>query len=242
MHFDPLILIIGLWIGLAKGGLGGAVAGAIILPLLSQTMTVPQAVGITLPLLIIGDSFAMRSYWREWDADYIRLMLPISVVGVVIGAILLDTLPEDILRRTLGIITLLIVAYNLLSSTLNNITYYPRNWHGYLAGATGGVSSALANAGGPPIAAYLLLQDLKPSRYVATFTLYFFIVNLLKVPIFVAQGVIKIEYLINTLWVMPVILLGVLIGRWVVERMNPTLFRWLIIVALVWSSWQLLFN
>ena len=54
-----IIILAGLIIGLAKGGLLGPVAGALILPLLSQTMTVSQAVGVTLPLLMFADVFAI---------------------------------------------------------------------------------------------------------------------------------------------------------------------------------------
>ena len=147
---SPLLLIfIGIFIGLVKGGVTGPIGGAVILPLLSQTMTVPQAAGITLPLLIVGDIFAMRFYWREWDMRFIRLLLPASIVGIVIGISLLVSLPDVWLRRILGLFTLAVIAYKFSSDSLRTVEYQHRNWHGYVAGFTTGLTSALANIGGP---------------------------------------------------------------------------------------------
>jgi hypothetical protein len=70
-----LIVVIAFMIGLSKGGLGGPVLVALVAPVLSQIMPVSQAVGITLPLLLVGDIMALIAYWRAWDMGYIRLML-----------------------------------------------------------------------------------------------------------------------------------------------------------------------
>ena len=207
---SPLLLIfIGIFIGLVKGGVTGPIGGAIILPLLSQTMSVPQAAGITLPLLIIGDIFAMRFYWREWDIRYLKLLLPAAVVGIVIGISLLVSLPDVWLRRILGVFTLAVIAYKFTSDSLRKVEYQHRSWHGYLAGFTTGLTSALANVGGPPISAYLLLQKLEPTAFVGTLTLFFFIINLIKLPGFLGAGVIDIPTLVRIAWVTPLIPLGV---------------------------------
>ena len=84
-------------IGLVKGGIGGPLAGAIILPLLTQHMSVAGAVGIAMPLLIVGDIFAMRFYWREWDPRFMRLLLPGALLGIIGGTFLLVTLPDMVL-------------------------------------------------------------------------------------------------------------------------------------------------
>ena len=134
MNFSMIVLIAALFVGLVKGGLG-PVAGALIVPLLSTTMPVSDAVGLTLPLLIVGDWVALPVYWRQWDAKALRLMLPGAVIGVLMGIALLTTLPDDILRRVLGAFTLVVAAYKLVSDSLSAAQYTPRDWHGvWLAG------------------------------------------------------------------------------------------------------------
>lgn len=237
-----IIFLVGLIIGLVKGGIGGPIAGAFILPMLSQTMTIPQAVGITLPLLMVGDLFALRFYWREWDLSLLKLMLPSAIVGIVMGTLLLVSLSDQVLRYILGIFTLAVVAYKLLSDTLKSLEYNPRSWHGYLAGWASGFTSALANLGGPPITAYLLLQRLQPVAFVGTLTLFFAVVNLLKLPGFVAAELIDLPQLVRMAWVIPVIPVGVWIGRRIIDRFPHVLFERFMIVLLVIAALLLFFG
>lgn len=229
-------------IGISKGGLGGAVVGAFIVPLLSQSMTVPQAVGLTLPLLMVGDVFAVRFYWRDWDLRYLKLLLPLAVVGIIMGTFLLANLPNDILKRVLGIFTLIVIGYKLISDSLRSVAYQPRGWHGMLAGWASGFGSALANVGGPPITAYLLLQKLPPTVFVGTFTLFFAIVNWLKVPGFLAENIIEVERLLRIAWALPIIPLGVWIGRRIIGWINPKAFEWLMTGLLLWAGLTMLFS
>lgn len=240
---SPLLLIfIGIFIGLVKGGVTGPIGGAVILPLLSQTMSVPEAAGITLPLLIVGDMFAVRFYWREWDWSLIRRLLPAAIIGIVVGITMLATLSDVVLRRILGIFTIGIVVYKVAQDSLKRLEYQPRNWHAYFAGFTSGLTSGIANLGGPPMTAYLLLQKLEPTAFVGTMTLFFTIVNLIKVPGFVGAGFINLPKLISIAWVIPLIPLGVWIGRRAIGWVNRLWFERAMIVLLIWASLLLLFG
>ncbi len=237
---DILILVLAaLMVGVVKGGLG-PMPIALIVPLLSTTMPVAEAVGITLPLLIVGDWFALPVYWRKWDAPALRLMLPAAAAGVILGVALLTTLPDDALRRILGLFTLLIAAYKLGSDTLSALTYRPRRWHGWLAGWGSGFGSALANAGAPPITAYLLLQRTAPVTFVSTTIVFFLVVNLLKLPIFVATDVIDGPRLLRTLWALPLIPVGVWLGKELLRRIDQKKFEWLMLALLGWAGVSLL--
>jgi hypothetical protein len=236
---DILVIIIAaLIVGLSKGGLGPI--GVLIAPILSTQMPVSEAIGITLPLLIFGDVFALRAYWRKWESRLIRLTLPGAVIGIVMGLVLLTSLSDDALRRLLGVFTLTIAAYKIASDSLKNLTYTPRDWHGELAGWGAGFASAMANAGGPPMTAYLLLQHLEPIAFVGTTTLFFAIVNLLKLPAFVLADVIDLGRLISILWALPLIPAGVWIGRRVINRIAPRVFNALMLAGLLWASGALL--
>ncbi len=60
-----LIAILGLMIGLAKGGFGGL--GVLLTPLLALVLPVAMAVGVLLPMLMFGDVIALYMYWKQWD-------------------------------------------------------------------------------------------------------------------------------------------------------------------------------
>ena len=242
---DPnylIIALVGLIIGLVKGGIGGPIAGALILPMLSQTMSVPAAVGISLPLLMVGDAFAMRFYWREWDVALLKQMLPAAIVGIVMGTLLLVSLSDQVLRYVLGIFTLGMIAYKLLSDSLQSVAYTPRPWHGYLAGWASGLTSALANLGGPPITTYLLLQKLQPVAFVGTLTLFFTVVNALKLPGFLLAEIIDLPQLLRIAWVMLIIPLGVWFGRRIIDRFPRVWFERFTMVLLFFAALLLFFG
>lgn len=242
MDIIVIIAFVGFYIGLSKGGIGGPIAGAVILPALSQIMTVQQAVGITLPLLMVGDVFAMRAYWGKWDWRYVMLLIPSAIIGILIGTLMLANLSDIVLRRILGILTLVIVVYKLVSDSLSQFTYVDRPWHGYVAGLTSGIGSALANSGGPPLTAYLLLQRVKPATFVATITLFFTIVNILKIPGYLIAGIIDVNGLLEILWTIPLIPLGVWVGYKTVNWINPRVFEWLMLSLLLIAALILLFS
>lgn len=240
MNLILIVSIVALLIGFSKGGMGAAL-GILATPLLSQVMPVANAIALALPLLLIGDVFALWMYWNTWDWRYIRLMLPAALVGIVIGTALLVTLPDDVMRRVLGIFTLIFVVYKLVGNEYIATHYHPRPWHGVIAGGVSGLGSALANSGGPPYTAYMLLQNLKPTVFVGTMTLFFAIVNALKVPGLILADRFHLDQLFAVAWVIPLLPLGVWLGRWLVKRVNALAFERVMLATLFIASMVLLF-
>lgn len=239
MDFPLWIGFAALYVGLVKGGLG-PVPGALLVPLLSTQMPVSEAVALTLPLLLVGDWFALPVYWRKWDSRAVRLTVPAGIAGVLIGVVLLSVLPDLALRRVLGAIALLAVAYKLGSDMLSSLRYTARDWHGWAAGWGSGFMSALANAGAPPITAYLLLRGFSPVAFIATTVVFFLVMNLVKLPVFLAAGVLNAGQIAGMVWALPLIPAGVWLGKHLVERIDARKFELLMLALLAWAGVSLL--
>jgi uncharacterized membrane protein YfcA len=235
-----IVSIVALLIGFSKGGMGAALA-ILATPLLSQVMPVADAIGLSLPLLLIADAFAIWMFWNTWDWRYIKLMLPPAVIGIAIGTALLVSLPDDVMRRVLGIFTLLFVIYKLVGNDYIVAHYRPRPWHAVIAGGVSGLGSALANTGAPPYTAYMLLQNLQPTIFVGTTTLFFALVNAIKLPGLILAGRFHIESILTVAWVIPLLPVGVWLGRWLVKRINALAFERFMLATLFVASMALLF-
>ncbi|GAB4554005.1 MAG: sulfite exporter TauE/SafE family protein [Anaerolineae bacterium] len=240
MSQTVLIALIAFLIGLSKGGLGGPVLGALIAPLLSTVMPIPQAVGITLPMLLIGDVIALRAYWQKWSIPHLKLLLPAAIATTFIGLLMLRDLPDDVLRRLLGLFCLLVVIYKIGSDSLRKLAYTHRDWHAYVAGGIAGLGSAVANVGAPAFTAYMLLQKVTPQVFMGTVTVFFFILNVLKLPLFISIGALKPAEFWAVAWVMLIVPVGVIIGHWAVKHISPRLFEWSMLALLVYISFALL--
>ena len=247
MPQDQLIFIIvtalvAFIIGLSKGGLGGML-GALITPLMAFIVPVDQAIGLLLPMLMYADLFAVAFHWRHWNTRLVLLLLPGAITGVIVGTLFITNVPTDVLRTGLGIIVLLFAIYKLFEGRIvGSIQYQSRAWHGILAGTITGFSSTLAHTGGPPVSIYLLMQDLTPQVFLATSALFFLILNWLKVPFYMYGQLFDFPRLLSIAWiVIPVVPLGVWVGKWAALRIEKKTFENVILVLLVLSSLLLIF-
>jgi uncharacterized protein len=237
-HVAVIIALLGFMIGFAKGGFGGL--GALLTPILALVLPVAQAVGVLLPMLMVGDAFAVYMYWKEWDLDLVKRMFPAGVLGAAAGTFLLSWLPSDGLRIVLGIFVLLLVAYRFVSDRIQAVRYEPRGWHAPAAGFLAGVASGMFNNGGPAFNSYLLLQKLRARPFIATSAIFFALLNLIKVPGFLYTGVLDLALLISLWWVILFIPVGIWVARMTLTRLSPAAFEWIIVGLLIFSSLWLL--
>lgn len=233
-----IIAVLGLMIGMAKGGFGGL--GVLLTPILALVLPVAMAVGVLLPMLMFGDAIALYMYWKKWDPNLLKSMLPAGIAGAVVGTFLLSWLSPNGLRIILGIFVLLIVLYKFVSDRFQTMRYEPRPWHGPLAGLLAGIASGMFNSGGPPFNSYLLLKKIKAQPFIATSAIYFAILNLVKVPGFLYTGVLNLPLLFSLWWVFPFIPIGIWAARLSLTRVSPVVFEWIITVLLIFSSLWLL--
>lgn len=244
-----IFAIVGLLVGLSKGGLGGPVFVGMTVPLLSLIIPAQQAVGLVLPLLMFADVFAIYFYWKEWEKRYLVLLLIPGLIGVVFGTFILKDIDEQSLKRIIGVFTLIAVSFKLLNDQLKSIQYQPKNWHGWLAGWAAGFASALANVGGPPIIVYLLMQSnvktkkspLTPRQFIGTTTLFFAIINWTKLPGFIGLGILDINRFLSIAWVIVIIPFAIYGARYIITRIDQKTFEWVMIVPLIILCISLIF-
>ncbi len=101
---------------------------------------------------------AVRSEWTR--------MVPMIVVGTVTGVTLLVNLPRGAATLALGVFVLLFALYSLVKNPDTQRVVSAR-W-AWFAGFTGGVTSTVFGAGGPPYAMYLSQRGLTKEQYRAT--------------------------------------------------------------------------
>lgn len=241
MEVTLFLMLAALLIGISKGGLGGPVPGSMAAPLLTLVMPAADAMGIVLPMLLFADMLALRLYWRSWSVHYLRLLLPAAVIGIISGTLVLLAIPDASLRRVIGAFTLLMIAYKIVGDRAEHLNYRPQSWHGSLAGWGSAFGAALANSGAAPYTAYMLLQPgMQPRVFVGTATLFFFLINALKVPGYLGGRVLQIEKMWSIAWVFLLIPLGFALGYVGLRRINSSTFERLMLGLLALLSLILL--
>jgi hypothetical protein len=109
-------------------------------------------------------------------------------------------------------------------------------------GTITGLTSYISHAGGPPYQAYVLPQKLDKMVYLGTTTIFFTIVNLMKVPPFIQAGQITWDSAVQAMWLAPFALAGAWSGARISRALPERIFFILIEVALALVSFKLLYE
>lgn len=105
---------------------------------------------------------------REAVPGEIARLVPSCIAGVAIGALMVVALPPWILMLALGAFVSAFSIYSLAAS--GRLPAIGMRW-AYVAGVSGGITSAMFGAGGPPYAVYLSMRPHGKEALVATMAL-----------------------------------------------------------------------
>ncbi|MGP1397964.1 MAG: sulfite exporter TauE/SafE family protein [Inquilinaceae bacterium] len=215
----PAVLIA----GISKGGFGGGIA-VMAVPLMSLSISPPQAAAILLPLLCLMDLFGIHAYRRRWDAPNLRILVPAALVGIAIGAATFRYLEPGPIRLLIGTIAIGFALFYWLRPILAGSKLPaprgPSKARGGFWGALAGFTSFVAHAGGPPLSVYLLPQRLDKSAFVGTTVVFFLVVNYVKLVPYAWLGQFTGANLMTALVLAPLVPIGMGLG-FILHRVVP---------------------
>ena len=210
--------------GLAKTAIGGL--GAIAVALFAFVFPSKQASGLVLPLLIFGDFIAVFAYRRHTQWRYVWKLFPWTAIGVVIGYVALGRMGDHTARVLIGGIILALAALSLWRRATPRPERAPP-MHFSVAigvGILAGFVTLVANAAGALMAIYLVAMRLPKMEYIGTTAVFFLLLNLFKVPFMASLGLITADSFRLNLLLLPAVLLGAALGRWLLTRIEQSMF------------------
>jgi len=230
--------------GISKGGLGGL--GIFAVPVMSLTISPVQAAGIMLPILIVMDWISLAAYRKHWDKRVLLLTLPGAVIGIIIGGLLARYVNDDFVRIAVALIALGFVAYVVTKEMILKSQKLSRlagnRPAGFLAGTAAGFTSFIAHAGGPPFQAFAIPQGLEKRIYAGTAVMFFTVVNAVKLIPYAMLGQFDKTNLSASLVLIPLAPIGVLMGVWLIKRIDEKVFFRVLYVLLVCVGVKLLYD
>jgi hypothetical protein len=219
-------------VGITKTGIPGIGILAVVL-LAAGMENAKESVGFLLPLLIMGDVFAVAYYRRHAQWRHLVRLLPAALVGIGIGFFLMDAVTPELLRPVIGGIALLLLGLDFWWRLGNAERTLPAHWAvAAPVGVAAGVTTMLANAAGPLIVIYFLAMRFEKRRFIGTAAWYFLLLNTVKVPLFLAQDpplITGASFRAN-LALLPAVLGGAVAGVFVLTRLPQ---RWFVVVVKV---------
>ncbi|WP_225755325.1 sulfite exporter TauE/SafE family protein [Actinotalea sp. Marseille-Q4924] len=230
MELSVLVVVVGLVAAFVFGVSKTAVpaVGAFGVALLATVLPAVPSTGVALPVLIVGDVFAIALYGRHAEWGLLLRLLPSVVVGLAAGWALVRFADPTVVTRVIGAVLLLSVGGALVRRRGTADDDAPAAAGGPVAlllGAGAGLSTMVANAGGPMMTLYLLRMRVGVLGFLGSVAWFFAAVNLLKVPFSVGLGLITAESLLVSAVIAPGAVAGALLGRRLVRGMSVEVFR-----------------
>jgi len=223
------IVILAFLVGFSKTGISGLLMP--IIPIIATVFGAKESTGIILPLLIIGDVFALYYYNRHADWRDIKKLLPWTFIGLVAGVTVGNYINDKQFKLVIAISVILCLITLIYSQKKGGNIKVPRNkWFYALAGIATGFTSMIGNAAGPIFSVYLLTMNFKKKDFMGTTAWFFFILNMSKMPlqIFFWHN-ISFKTVFLSIGMIPVIAVGALLGVLLIKKLNEKNFKYIII-------------
>ena len=213
----PLIAVIA-FLGSLIYGITGFGSALVTIPLATHFVPLPFALAV---FSLVDFASALRIGLQNpkdaVKAEILR-MVPFVLAGTVVGITVLVNLPRAGAMLALGLFVVLYAVYALLSRP--GATAVSRHW-AYLAGFSGGITSTLFGAGGPPYAIYLSQRPLSKEQFRATLTLTTVFSIGMRVTAFAITGLmLKAEVGVAAAVAVPAAMVGLSLASWAFKRVT----------------------
>ena len=236
-------MIAALCIGLSKTGFGGV--GTAFVLLMALVMGARGSTGFILPMLLFADVFAVRAFHRHADWTHIKRLIPAAFVGIIVAFFVMHKLKDDaIYNPVIGWIVLILCGLQWLRGKREEwFAHLPNNpIFGNTMGLGCGITSMLSNGSGPIATLYFLVGGLPKMEFVGTGAWFFFLLNLFKTPFSWQLGLIDLSTLRWNLYLLPAVFVGVVSGKWLLERVPQQLFETLLLWFSILAALRLIFS
>jgi uncharacterized protein len=211
-------------VGVSKTGIAGI--GMLFVVLFSMIIPAKQATGVVLPLLCFGDIVAVLAYRQHASWPHLWRLFPWAGAGVIVGFFAMSRITDTQAKFLIGIIVVSLVAMHLYRRIRGGGQEAEHGaWFAPTIGVLAGFTTLVANAAGPLMAVYLLAMRLPKMEYVGTAAVFFLLLNLYKVPFMMGLGLITKPSFSFNLVLAPAVLVGALIGKSILARINQQWFE-----------------
>lgn len=196
-----------------------------------------------MPLLLVGDVFAIIYYKRHVQWKYITQLMPWMIVGVLLGVVGGTYISDQLFKYGMAVIILFSVGMMFYWENKKD-KKIPQHWTfassmGMLAGFTtmvGNLAGAFSNI-------YFLAMRLPKNAFIGTAAWLFFIINAFKVPFHIwSWKTINSTSILKSIELVPFVVVGLITGVFLIKKIKNDNYRKLILLFTAIGGVAMLFN
>ena len=240
LAFHAAALLAAVLVGLSKGGL--PIVGMLGVPVLALVVSPVEAAGLLLPIFVVSDWFGLWAWRHAWSARNLAILVPGAILGIALGWATATWISEAAVTLIVGAIGLAFAIDRLRPRRLAPAARPADVPRGLLWGTVCGFTSFVSHSGAPPFQIYVLPQNLDKVVFAGTSTVFFTIVNAVKLVPYAALGQLSLASLEKMAPMVPPAVAATLIGVRLTRIIPEKLFFRLVLGALAMVSLKLVWD
>ena len=224
------LFFLGAFVAEIIGTIAGFGSSTVFLPIALVFFDFKTALTLVAFFHLFGNLTRIVYFHKGMDMKVFVLFAIPSVIAAFIGAYLVNYLPYEILKGLLGIF---LIIYSLWALTNHYLKIKNKTRSTIIGGVVSGFIAGLIGTGGAVRGAMLNALVKNKNKYIATAASVAFVVDLTRIPIYIAQGYLRE----NMMWYLSILfviaLIGSYLGKIVVDRVPQKEFRVIVLLAVL---------
>ena len=221
------------------GTMAGFGSSTIFLPLALFFVDFKTALILVAFLHIFGNLGRITFFRRGINKKLIFIFGIPSIVLTVIGALLVNYTPQNILKLILGIFLLI---FSISSIVKPDLKFKPSNKNAIIGGGLSGFLAGLIGTGGALRGAFLTAFNLKKNIYIATAAAIALAVDITRIPIYFGSGFLESKFYIYIPLLFVTAIAGSYTGKKIVDKIPQSSFRKFVLCLIAVISLKFIYD
>lgn len=200
------------------------------IPVLVLILPPAQVIPFIFLLELVISVTLLPRLWYEVDFSGLRWLLPGALLATPIGGYVLLIASAEALRLAIGLV---VVMAALLMARGLRFRNRPGPAASFGTGLVSGTLNGAAGIPGPPVVLFYLATPAADSVSRATLIAYFTVTDIMGIGVAAWNGLFTWDTLLWALWLTPAMLIGSVLGQTAFSRVNPNLFRRIVLGVLL---------
>ena len=190
-------------------------------PLVAFALPIDVAAPVAVLVSITVAAVVLARDWRHVEAGSALRLIAFTALGVPFGVLALRTIPEPIVKGTLGLLVSCFAAFSLSGHRTCHLRNDRLAW---LFGVSAGVLGGAYGMNGPPLVVYGSLRGWTPERFRATLQGYFLPASIIGMIGYWAAGLWTADVTRYYALSLPAVLVAIPLGRMINARLDSRRF------------------
>jgi uncharacterized membrane protein YfcA len=236
---QDIIFLIASFASVIIGTVAGFGSSTVLLPIALFFVDFKTAIILVAILHISGNISKITIFKQGLNWRILAIFGIPSILLALLGANLIDIIPQDIMKLILGIFLIVFSTTTFVKPSVK-ISASKKNL--VAGGSISGFLAGLIGTGGALRASFLTGLNLEKFSYIATAASIALVTDATRIPVYISQGFLPEQYY----WYIPILIgiaiSGSYIGKKIVSRIDNTIFRRIVSIAIILASIKFVFD